>query len=232
MQKEVKISTTKYTYGLESSKLEIYNFINLTKSEFVFKESLIYKDNLPLSEDEFIKELKIYLGIYKEAMQEYIDYVEENEILFKNPNLSNEFIKEYSIKKYNLKKLYSNITSFYNSLEVTANEQIWLKKRLKFAIHESKILCDTIKELILSLDEINSFINSIENGKITKSIYMLTFVSTIFLPLNLITGFFGMNTGGLFLSTNPYGSLIVFGLIIVVIILILTFKKLIDNKFK
>jgi magnesium transporter len=30
-----------------------------------------------------------------------------------------------------------------------------------------------------------------------RSIYILTIISVIFLPLNLVVGFFGMNTGGL-----------------------------------
>lgn len=99
------------------------------------------------------------------------------------------------------------------------------KKPLKSLIYETKILCDNAKELILRLDEINSFIYEIKKEKTTKSIYMLTFVSTIFLPLNLITGFFGMNTGGLFLAQDKNGSLIVLGLIIIVIVLILSAKK-------
>ncbi|MCI0500202.1 MAG: hypothetical protein L0Y61_00460 [Epsilonproteobacteria bacterium] len=31
----------------------------------------------------------------------------------------------------------------------------------------------------------------------------------MFLPLNLLIGFFGMNTGGLYFATNPNGTLMV-----------------------
>lgn len=39
-----------------------------------------------------------------------------------------------------------------------------------------------------------------------KNIYLLTVLSGIFLPLNLIVGFFGMNTEGLLFKDDPNGT--------------------------
>jgi magnesium transporter len=36
--------------------------------------------------------------------------------------------------------------------------------------------------------------------------YWLTIISAIFLPLTLVTGFFGMNTGGLPFTDDPHGT--------------------------
>ena len=47
-----------------------------------------------------------------------------------------------------------------------------------------------------------------------KNIYMLSVISGIFLPLNLIVGFFGMNTNGLFLANNTNATMIVFYIIV------------------
>ena len=48
-----------------------------------------------------------------------------------------------------------------------------------------------------------------------NSLYLLALVSGIFLPLNLIVGFFGMNTNNLFLAQNPEGTKLVFYTIII-----------------
>jgi magnesium transporter len=37
--------------------------------------------------------------------------------------------------------------------------------------------------------------------------YWLTILSAIFLPLTLVTGFFGMNTGGLPYTEDPHGTM-------------------------
>jgi magnesium transporter len=42
--------------------------------------------------------------------------------------------------------------------------------------------------------------------------YLLTVISAIFLPLTLVTGIFGMNTGGLPFTDDPNGTLKVLGL--------------------
>ncbi|WP_324253264.1 CorA family divalent cation transporter, partial [Campylobacter volucris] len=55
-----------------------------------------------------------------------------------------------------------------------------------------------IKENITRLESIYAYINTVRNEKINKNIYFLSIMSAIFLPLNLIVGFFGMNTKNLF----------------------------------
>jgi len=47
------------------------------------------------------------------------------------------------------------------------------------------------------LDYIYNFFNARTNEKMNRLIYLLTVVSAIFLPLNLMVGFFGMNTSSL-----------------------------------
>jgi len=57
------------------------------------------------------------------------------------------------------------------------------------------------------LDTLYSYYNSLKNDKINSNIYALTVLSGVFLPLNLVVGFFGMNTENLFFSGNPEGTL-------------------------
>lgn len=56
------------------------------------------------------------------------------------------------------------------------------------------------------LDYLYSFYNVRTNEKMNRMIYILTIISAIFLPLNLVVGFFGMNTGGLPFAEGNSGT--------------------------
>lgn len=56
------------------------------------------------------------------------------------------------------------------------------------------------------LDYLYSFYNVRTNEKMNRMIYLLTIISAIFLPLNLVVGFFGMNTGGLPFAEGTTGT--------------------------
>jgi magnesium transporter len=56
------------------------------------------------------------------------------------------------------------------------------------------------------LDYLYSFYNAKSNDKMNRMIYMLTIISAIFLPLNLVVGFFGMNTSGLPFADGKFGT--------------------------
>ena len=71
------------------------------------------------------------------------------------------------------------------------------------------------------LDDLYRYYNLRSNDRMNRSIYILTIVSVIFLPLNLAVGFFGMNTGGLpFQDANngtfyAFESMITFAIVLV-----------------
>lgn len=67
--------------------------------------------------------------------------------------------------------------------------------------------------MITRLNELHLLMSSIKNEKINQSLYFLSILSAIFLPLNLIVGFFGMNTNDLFLSNVKNATWYVFALI-------------------
>lgn len=75
------------------------------------------------------------------------------------------------------------------------------------------------------LDDLYRYYNLRSNDRMNRSIYILTIVSVIFLPLNLAVGFFGMNTGGLpFQDVNngtfyAFESMIAFAILLVTAVL-------------
>jgi len=62
------------------------------------------------------------------------------------------------------------------------------------------------KNAIEKLDYLYEFYRAKQDEKMNKIMFLLTLLSGIFLPLTLVTGFFGMNTGGLPLTNDPYGT--------------------------
>ncbi len=66
---------------------------------------------------------------------------------------------------------------------------------------------DLAKAAIEKLDNLYDFYRAKVDERMNRNVYYLTIISGIFLPLTLITGFFGMNTGGMPLSDDPDGTL-------------------------
>ncbi|MHC3993282.1 CorA family divalent cation transporter [Thiomicrolovo sp. ZZH C-3] len=71
--------------------------------------------------------------------------------------------------------------------------------------HTDRLLRAALHQLS-KLDYIYNFHNARTNEKMNRLIYLLTVISAIFLPLNLVVGFFGMNTGGLPFADTPSGT--------------------------
>ncbi|MFC2057315.1 CorA family divalent cation transporter [Campylobacterota bacterium] len=99
--------------------------------------------------------------------------------------------------------------------------------------HMERILNSATHQLS-KLDYLYSFYSARANDKINRIIYILTIISAIFLPLNLLVGFFGMNTSGLpFTSSGTDGTLnvlfIMFTFIVLGFIAILAWQKKLKN---
>ncbi|WP_456382069.1 magnesium transporter CorA family protein [Hydrogenimonas sp.] len=71
---------------------------------------------------------------------------------------------------------------------------------------------DLAKAAIEKLDNLYDFYRAKVDERMNRNMYLLTVISAIFLPLTLVTGIFGMNTGGLPFTDDPNGTLKVLGL--------------------
>lgn len=72
--------------------------------------------------------------------------------------------------------------------------------------HTDRIMRSALHQLS-KLDYLYNFHNARTNEKMNRLIYLLTVISAIFLPLNLVVGFFGMNTSGLPFTGGDTGTL-------------------------
>jgi magnesium transporter len=82
------------------------------------------------------------------------------------------------------------------------------------------------------LDYLYNFYNARTSDRMNRMIYILTVISAIFLPLNLLVGFFGMNTSGLPFAGGSSGTLyaviLMLSLAVVASLLFYLWRKKVD----
>ena len=117
-------------------------------------------------------------------------------------DLRNELSK---IDRYNL-RLIEVIQDFHNQ---TMNTKRLTHSQYLDVTSNINFIQSKIKDELARLDMLHHYYLSIKGDRLNKSIYLLTVISGLFLPLNLIVGFFGMNTEGLLFKDNPEGTMYV-----------------------
>jgi len=99
-------------------------------------------------------------------------------------------------------------------------------------IADIKFALATSEGMISRLDNLHNYYMSVKNDKLNKNIYFLTILSGVFLPLNLIVGFFGMNTEGMLFKEHPEGTMrviYILGTILIVSLIGFNLIKIIDR---
>ncbi len=187
------------------------------------KES--YSGLFELLESFYSNNQKLILG-YSEG----IESLEES--LFER-KISKIFMDNW----FDFKKDIAKIENYYSR-----NIFVFQEFLKKMEIHKSGFLetFSSIENMILlhisniqilkgRLDSIHHYYGSIKNDRLSKTIFMLTVISGIFLPLNLIVGFFGMNTDGMIFKDNPMGTRNVIILLGTVVLSVLLGVKVIST---
>ena len=178
-----------YTYNKESKTIELFGTLNDMQKSLESKIEKLIKD---------IKEYHIK-----------IDHLEE---LLYEDELNSDFMEQWLKYKKDISLI--NRLMFHASI-VMELFIAYLKKEHKdeynFAAFE-----DLYEEITRVRNLANSAIEKLNNlydfyrakvdEKMNKNVYYLTLLSGIFLPLTLVTGFFGMNTGGLPFTEDNYGT--------------------------
>lgn len=203
MENSLKIESYAFVFDQTS-----YYYFDKQKSEFVNFESMqkVY---------EFIN-LKTNATMKMVAkLHESIDAIEEK--LYDNV-YSNHFMHYWLAKKKDLSRINRTLSGteevIGNFIKSYLHEEDFLGIHFK-DVHEH--INRTSRSTLLALDKLNnlySFYTSRNNEKMNKTIYLLTILSGIFLPLNLMVGYFGMNTKGLPLSEINNASVWILGMIV------------------
>lgn len=218
--------------------------IVLKSLPFLFVEEKIYRYHRDKSSFEELSDglnslASVIFDILEHNQNIYLEYSTESDRL-------EDLLYERKVPRYfmdiwfDLKKDMTKIDRYYHRTGLVLKEVV---RRFEGHKNFPQIVFNDMSEDITTmsgnsqyqlskLDNLHNYYNSIKNDKLNSNIYLLTVLSGIFLPLNLIVGFFGMNTENLFFKESPNGTMLVVYLLIGVIVFMmlgLKFFKIIDN---
>ena len=190
----------------ETKYKEAYLFINTHIDAFMKKFST-YQFQIQDMEELLYsdKDRKNFMSAWFSLKR---DITRVDSVLEKAIEAMDDFMQYYEEKHNDTQFLVNNYTDLHEHLE------------------RSKHSC----ELQLSkLDYIYNFYNTRTNERMNRLIYILTIISVIFLPLNLLVGFFGINTSGLPFTEGESGTFSVMmtmlGIFVVSSLLLLVWRK-------
>ncbi|MGD6729522.1 MAG: zinc transporter ZntB [Pleomorphochaeta sp.] len=191
----------------------------------------IMNDNGPKTEGEFLAQLTKYISIrMDESINSILNQVEELEDkVFDNRDKPLRTV--ISELRRQIIKLRRYLSPQLNVISKLQTEGMHFLKKDEIAILRETLDIltryvedlDAAKERIaVTQDELDSQISS----KMNKTMYLLSIVTVIFLPLSLITGLLGINVDGIPKAHHPLAFLFVcIFLILIAIIEIIFFKK-------
>ena len=197
-EKELRIHS--YAFVFEGSR---YYYFDKANHTFELFETLhkVYD----ILNEKTNETMKIVANIH-----ESIDWMEER---LYNTAPFNAFIRDWLGHKKDLARLQRLLALGAETIEAFIERY---EEREDFLMIHFKDIHEhlerTHRSVLLAGEKLNNlytFYTSRNNEKMNRTIYLLTILSGIFLPLNLIVGYFGINTQGLPLSEFPKGSLIV-----------------------
>ena len=214
--------------------------IHFVPEAFVIRENSIYHFNrksqqLELLKNDFQDLLTRLEKIYQHNQKIIISYssqVEELEDYLFARNTPRYFMDLW----FDLKKDLSRIKNYFfrNSVvyrEFYKNAHESFKNLLdeyKDVEENIDFQMSTIDTLVGRLDGVYKYFESIKADRLNKTLLSLTMISGVFLPLNLIVGFFGMNTPALFFLEDPKGTHKVIMVLVAVLLTILLGIKVVQ----
>ena len=199
--------------GSDSLIMKSKNFILKEDKVYIYDSEL---DQLLLLENGHEDILKAGLDILignSEVLNLYYDQIDLLEDCIYERDVPRHFMDTWFDLKKNILKIeryysrYALIIKDYMKDQV--NTDVIDESMASSILERSAVSLNQASGLVSRLDTIHHYYSSVKNDKLNKNIYFLTLVSGVFLPLNLIVGFFGMNTENLFFKDSPQGTLFV-----------------------
>jgi magnesium transporter len=222
---------------------EIKKDIYIESFAFIIEDNIVYKYNRTTKKPDKLGTLDMLISVINTKVDKLISDTKIYHTLI--DNLEDEiYINKKCYNFMNKWLIYKKEVTLINRLmfqsSVTIEQFVtYLKKdnNFNFNVHaledikeESKRVYDLSKVALDKLENLYNFYRAKVDEKMNKNVYYLTLLSGIFLPLTLLTGFFGMNTGGLPLASDPLGTWKVIG--ISLILEIIFFMPFIWHNFK
>ena len=174
---------------------------------------------------EFYKELRASLDSMFSLLFGFSERVDEMEESLYDRSFSKGFMDSwFQIKKDILKiEKFLFRSRLYLEEFMKANKSYIdpIETELEHIVHKMTVNIRSASWYLNKMDVMGTFHDSIKNDRLNNNIYVLAIISGVFLPLNLIVGFFGMNTEGMFFKNHPTGTFEVLLLLIIVFLVLI-----------
>jgi len=193
-----------------SSDYVLERGVSITRLVYYFLSELISKDY------EYIEEL-----------QEEIEELESQDDEEKSLTFTNS-LRQLNKELLLLRTYYDNLVIIGEELQMNHHHVFEEDDMRYFEIFTRRIerFADNVQMLRELLNQANEAHQSKLDYKLNKTMQFFTVVTTIFMPLTLIAGWYGMNFTNMPELRAPYGYITVIGVsIIVVVSLVFWFKK-------
>lgn len=190
-----------FCYNRKKNSLEKLEDIFASPYEMINKQvDMLLKSFIQYQENIVDMEEILYTGATKQKflhdwLEQKLEILKIERILLRSTNALNEFIDFHE-----------------NQENFPYNEYLDIHEHLERTMRSATLQ-------LSKLDSLYSFYSARANDNMNKMIYILTIISAIFLPLNLIVGFFGMNTGGLPFHNHSSGTVLAASLMIISLVL-------------
>ncbi len=195
----------------DALEVKSIGFITTTDKSYLYdKEKKIFEKLNDKFEGPY-KILNKLLDKFLKSFRNYQDTVSDLEELMYDDKITDDFMKNW----LNLKRDIVSIERLLLRSSLTIDELInFYEKEEEFPINSYIDLHEHMERTMRSaglqlskLDYLYNFYTARTNEKMNKMIFILTLLSAVFLPLNLLVGFFGMNTSGLPFVDGTSGTL-------------------------
>ncbi len=221
------------------SRYRMYLFVNRTNVVIVdddnFSERLIRRIQQKRTHQGETKERFIYNFISEfisRDLEMLVAY--ERRLLRMEEDISQEHIENFQSKLMPIRRELLNLRSYYDEImdftkELEENENgFFLKKQLKYfgtLTDRADRLMSRTNHLLEYAQQVKEAYQAQIDARQNSNMQFLTVLSTIFFPLTLITGWFGMNFRDMPGLDNGYPAVMVLSVVVIVICIIIFKKK-------
>jgi magnesium transporter len=196
--------------NISSDELKFYSrrfFINENK---LFEYTDHKLNSLDCSIDNILKILSPIFDQNQKIIEEFAKEIDRLEDSLFDRSTSRIFMDNW----FDLKKDLARIERYYNrAINVLNSFQKYFSNDESFPQAGFQDLMSNISYVLhhvgnqtSKLDALHNYYSSLKSDKLNNNLYTLTVISAVFLPLNLVVGFFGMNTENLFFKDSPHGT--------------------------
>lgn len=166
--------------------------------------------------------LGLFIGddvVYLERLEKKLMKIEEN-LLHKMPNSFYATIIDYREELTALRAFYEQLVNMADQIRAAIEHDLIPKEQSAWQIFSGR--CERLHSHVEMLAEYLLQIRELYQSQIdiqqNRVMTFLTIVTTVFMPLTLITGWFGMNFPDMYLLRQPWGYPLVLFLSVVIVI--------------